>query len=279
LGLQAPSRSVADQMDDSTYRGHIEPSAWMVAQVPQDALNALLDQTVEVRPNPSQMLARKQSVEDVKWARENGLVDTTYTREVLGIPEDAAPEDDGVPIGSGGPVQPDPANVAADEPVTAAARTDDLSTLLADIDSHLSSELAGVTVMATDRARQRLGAAARSNETVRNNPDLKGLSSAQVATKLGVDGLTAAGVRVVDLIAEPVDSAARWWVKRIGQAWEQAATLVPGWMGQGDWVTESTDLLDEALADHIMETLTDSDLSPLDADKIRTVVDAAAGGS
>jgi hypothetical protein len=104
LGLQAPSRSVADQMDDSTYRGHIEPSAWMVAQVPQDALNALLDQTVEVRPNPSQMLARKQSVEDVKWARENGLVDTTYTREVLGIPEDAAPEDDGVPIGSGGPV-------------------------------------------------------------------------------------------------------------------------------------------------------------------------------
>jgi hypothetical protein len=154
-----------------------------------------------------------------------------------------------------------------------------LSTLLADIDSHLSSELAGVTVMATDRARQRLGAAARSNETVRNNPDLKGLSSAQVATKLGVDGLTAAGVRVVDLIAEPVDSAARWWVKRIGQAWEQAATLVPGWMGQGDWVTESTDLLDEALADHIMETLTDSDLSPLDADKIRTVVDAAAGGS
>lgn len=279
LGMQAQSRATAFQVEENAYRAHIEPPGLLVAQVPQDALDSLLDQSVEVIPNPAQMLARKQSVEDVKWARDNGLVIPEYTREVLGIPEDAAPdpEKDGVPIKSGTPIASDPANDAADEPVTAAA-TDDLSTLLADIDFHLSSELAGVTVMATDRARQRLGAAARSNESVRSNPELKGLSSAQVAVKLGVDGLTAAGVRVDDLIAEPVDSASRWWMKRISEAWEQASTLVPGWSGKGDWVTDSIAELDRALSDHILATLDEPDLSPLTAGDIRAVVDAAAGG-
>lgn len=281
LGMQAQSRATAFQVEENAYRAHIEPPAWMVAQVAEDALTAILDDvTVEVRPNPSAMLARKQSVEDVKWARTEGLVTPAYTREVLSIPEDAAPDEDmdGVPVGSR-PVESDPANVAADEPVAAAARTPDLSDLLADIDSHLASELAGVTVMAVDRARQRLGAAARSNQDVRANPDLKGLSSAQVAVALGVDGLTAAGVKVLDVIAEPIDAAARWWTGRIGQAWEQAATLVPGWSGQGAWVEESVDVLAAGLGEHIMGSLSDPELSPLDAGRIRAVVDAAAGGN
>lgn len=281
LGMQAQSRATAFQVEENAYRAHIEPPAWMVAQVAQDALTLILDdREVEVVPNPSRMLARKQSVEDVKWARANNLVDPEYTREVLGIPEDAAPtENDGVPISSA-PIEKDPANVAADEePVTAATTGEDLSTLLADIDAHLSSELAGVTVMATDRARQRLGAAARSNESVRSDPNLKGLSSAHVAVKLGVQGLTAAGVRVNDLIGEPIDSASRWWVKRIGEAWSQAATLVPGWNGQGAWVEESVGELDRALSAHILATLGEPDLSPLTAGDIRAVVDAAAGGN
>lgn len=278
LGMQAQSRATAFQVEENAYRAHIEPPAWMVAQVAQDALTAILDdRVVEVVPNPSRMLARKQSVQDVKDAYDRGLVTPDYVREVLGIPDDAAPEADGVPP-AGVPAAPsDPANDAADEPVTAAT-SDTLSDLLADIDSHLSSELAGVTVMATDRARQRLGAAARSNESVRGNPELKGLSSAQVAVKLGVDGLTAAGVRVSELIAEPIDSASRWWVKRVGEAWTQAATLIPGWAGQGAWVEQSVTELDAALQRHIMATLDDPDLSPLDAGDIRAVVDAAAGG-
>jgi hypothetical protein len=279
LGLQAQSRATAFQVEENAYRAHIEPPAWMVAQVPQDALNAILDQTVEVVPNPSKMLARKQSVEDVKWARESGLVNTEYTREVLAIPEDAAPlEGDGVPIRSTAPIATDPANDAADEPVTAAA-SENLSDLLADIDAHLSSELAGYTTSTTDRARQRLGAAARSNEQVRSNPEFKGLSSAELAVRLGPDGLVAAGVRVNDLISEPIDSATRWWVNRVTDAWSQAATLVPGWAGQGAWIEESVSKLDEALTAHILDTLTDSDLSPLQAGDIREVLDAASGGS
>jgi hypothetical protein len=220
LGMQAQSRATAFQVEENSYRAHIEPPAMMVAQVAEDALKLVLEDgtKVTVVPNPSRLLARRNSVEDVKWAREQGLVDPGYVREVLGIPEDAAPDqNDGVPI-STAPVERDPANVAADPPVTAAASGPDLSTLLADIDAALSSELAGVTVMATDRARQRLGAAARTVEAVRNNGARK-LTNPELASHLGFDGLTAAGVNVPDQIADPVDAAARWWVKRIGQAW------------------------------------------------------------
>lgn len=319
LGMQAQSRATAFQVEENAYRAHIEPPGLLVAQVPQDALDSLLDQSVEVVPNPSQMLARKQSVEDVKWANAEGLADDTYTREVLGIPEDGAPVDEEdldpavktaldmavaapslaqvpglpdlvaqirsivddvpyVPVANpSAPIAKDPANDAADEPVTAAT-TDDLSTLLADIDAHLSAELAGYTTSVTDRARQRLGAAARSMLSVKEKAELKGLSSAQVAVKLGVDGLVSAGVKVDDLIAEPIDSATKWWTQRITEAWEQASTLVPGWVGRGEWVEDSVAELDRALSSHILATLGEPDLSPLTAGDIRAVVDAAAGG-
>lgn len=277
-GMQAQAMATAFQVEDSGYKAHIEPPASLVGEVGQDALMAtiLADKVVEVRPNPSQLLARKQSVEDVKWAREQGLVDPEYTREVLGIPEDAAPEeDDGVPIGGVSPIERDPANVAADEPVAAAGGGPNLSDLLAEIDARLSYELAGYTAGATDRARQRLGAAARVDPTVR--AEHKTLSNAQLATQLGVDGLTAAGVKVTEQIAEPIGATTEWWMKRIGQVWNQMSTLVPGWSGQGVWVEESISKLATELESHILGSLTDNDPGPLDAGAIRAVVDAAAG--
>jgi hypothetical protein len=92
-----------------------------------------------------------------------------------------------------------------------------------------------------------------------------------------MDGLQAAGVKVLEVIAEPIDAAAQWWMKRIEQIWSQMSTLIPGWTGQGDWVTESLDVLDVALAEHIIDTLSDPDATPLDGGAIRRVVNAAAG--
>lgn len=281
LGLQASSRATAFQMEENAYRAHIEPPALMVAQVPEDALGLLItNREVTVVPNPSRLLARKNSVEDVKWARTEGLVTTVYVREVLGIPEDAAPDEDidGVPIG-GGTVEKDPSNVAAAEgsPITAAGTSADLSSLLADIDAALSSELAGVTVMATDRARQRLGSAALANATVNKAYPDKTFTKAQVASRLGFDGLEAAGVDVAEQIAEPIDSASKWWVKRIGEVWSQVGVLVPGWEGQGDWVTDSVDALADSLASHIIDTLAETDPGPLNAGALRSVLDLSAG--
>lgn len=280
LGLQAQSRATAFQVEENSYRAHIEPPAWMVAQVPQDALTEILDdRTVEVRPNPARMLARRQSVSDAFELYDRVEISGDYLREVAGVPDDAAPSpkerEQRQPAATSAPS--DPANVAADEPVTAAA-SDDLSSLLADLDAHLSSELAGVTAMCVDRARQRLGAAARgASEDVRKNADFKTMKSGELATTLGVDGLTAAGVKVGEVIAEPIDAAARWWTNRVTQAWSQAATLVPGWKGEGAWIEESVSVLDQALAEHIVNTLSVAELSPLDAGRIWDVVNAAAG--
>lgn len=279
LGMQAQSRATAFQVEENAYRAHIEPPASMVAKVAADALTLLLDdRDVRVVPNPSSLLARRNSVQDVKDAYDRGLVTPDYVREVLDIPDDAKPENDGVPPVSIRRADRDPANVAADEPVTASVDPT-LSDLLANIDAALSSELAGVTVMATDRARQRLGGAARSNKTVRDNPDYKGVTSAQLASQLGMDGLLNAGVIVTDQIQEPVDAAARWWVRRVTEAWDQTATLVPGWAGQGDWIEQSVTVLAEGLVTHIVDTLSVSEPPPLDAGTIRAVVDAAAGGT
>jgi hypothetical protein len=282
LGLQAQSRATAFQVEENAYRAHIEPPALLVAQVAQDALSLLVkDVALTVVPNPSRLLARRNSVQDVKDAWDRGLVTPEYVREVLGIPEDAAPEPDrdGIPPAAGtGAAPTDPANDAAAEgsPINASGQPE-LSTLLADIDTALSSELAGVTVMATDRARQRLGAAARVNPRIRDNPDLKKLGNADLAVTLGQKGLETLGVSVADQIAEPVDSAARWWVRRVSEIWEQVGQLIPGWKGQGDWVEESVTVLADALVSHIIDSLSQELPPPLDAGGIRKVVDAAAG--
>jgi hypothetical protein len=131
--------------------------------------------------------------------------------------------------------------------------------------------------MATDRARQRLGAAARVNPRIRDNPDLKKLGNADLAVTLGQKGLETLGVSVADQIAEPVDSAARWWVRRVSEIWEQVGQLIPGWKGQGDWVEESVTVLADALVSHIIDSLSQELPPPLDAGGIRKVVDAAAG--
>jgi hypothetical protein len=282
LGLQAQSRATAFQVEENAYRAHIEPPALLVAQVAQDALSLLIkDVAITVVPNPSRLLARRNSVQDVKDAYDRGLVTPEYVRDVLGIPQDAAPDPslDGIPPNAGvGAAPTDPANDAAGEgaPINASGQPE-LSTLLSDIDTALASELAGVTVMATDRARQRLGAAARVNPTIRGNKDYRKLSNADLASTLGVDGLEAVGVNVADQIAEPVDSAARWWVRRVGEVWEQVGQLIPGWKGQGDWIDQSVDVLADTLVSHIVGSLGEELAPPLEAGGIRKVVDAAAG--
>lgn len=281
LGMQAQSRATAFQVEENAYRGHIEPPALMVAQVAAEALSLLLEdgRQVEVVPNPARLLARKNSVQDVKDAYDRGLVTPAYVREVLGIPEDAAPEADGVAPATVPVAESDPSNDAAGEasPINASTGDTDLSTLLADIDSALASELAGATVMATDRARQRLGAAVRTVDNTYRSGEYKGLSNAQLAVKLGFDGLSGTRIDVADQIAEPIDSASKWWVSRVGQVWNQISELVPGWAGQGDWVTESVDVLAEGLVKHIMDTLDQDQPPPLEAGQIRAVVDVAAG--
>lgn len=91
LGLQAQSRATAFQVEENSYRAHIEPPAWLVAHVATQALSLLLpDKKVEVIPDPALLLARRHTTQDVKDAFDRGGVSFAYLREVLGIPETAA---------------------------------------------------------------------------------------------------------------------------------------------------------------------------------------------
>src|SRR5690606_27078595 len=92
LGLSSQSRATAFQVEENSYRAHIEPPAQIVARVATDVLNTLFDDVkITVVPDPTLLLAKRSTVQDVKDAYDRGVVSDAYFREVLGIPERAAP--------------------------------------------------------------------------------------------------------------------------------------------------------------------------------------------
>lgn len=208
-GLQAQSRATAYQVEDNAYRGHIEPPARLIATVAAKALTLLLDRKITVEPDPTALLARKHSVSDVLEAFDRGAVSLAYLRSVVGIPQHAAatPEDldlllrlkgrsdaqatpdDSVPDST----EPAPSQQSVDGRLLAAL-TPETRTLLAEIGPE-RAYLVGAAAQATDRARERLGAMARTHEALRAElaPEVP---NAQVAAALGLDRLRSAGVDV-----------------------------------------------------------------------------------
>lgn len=240
LGLQAQSRATAFQVEGSAYRAHIEPAAWIVAQIPEDALRSLLPDgvgRVRIIPDPTAILARRHSIEDVLNAFDRGAVGFDYLREALGIPSRAEPTEEdlalwrivkGQTVTVDGVADTDE-GVADDVPFTAAARApegeteqtpvrqtrsdEELGDRLERFDSLLLAELSGAAEQAVIKARERLGAAIRSNPGYRSSVPA-GLSNAEVAMQVGRDGLDTIGVDVDKTIEGAVSSTVQWWAER-----------------------------------------------------------------
>ena len=96
LGMQAASRATAFQVEEQSYRAHIEPMAIRVAKIPSEALALLLPDygEIEVVPDPTQILARRHSISDVLEAFDREAVTVDYLRETLGIPPRAKPDEE-----------------------------------------------------------------------------------------------------------------------------------------------------------------------------------------
>lgn len=94
LGMQAQSRATAFQVEEAGYRAHVEPAAWIVAQVPQDALAQVLPDVgaIQIVPDPTAILARRVTTQNAFDAFDRGAIGEDYLREVLGIPARAEPE-------------------------------------------------------------------------------------------------------------------------------------------------------------------------------------------
>lgn len=300
LGLQASSRAVAYQMEENSYRAHIEPSAQLVARIGEDAIRLLLPgRDIEVVPDPTDLLARRHSVQDVKDAYDRGLVSGAYVREVLDIPETAAATAadlallEQVNSKTVAAAATDPATVAAQEPVTAAVggpddarltadELDKLGIELAHIDHSLMMELAGATVQAVDRARDKVGARARTFEVLRKNTALsRDVPNSLVVATVGMQTMTDLGIPVADIVAESLVSLGQWWQTRASKAQMTVTALLgvdaaPAFTDTD--VRLSADLLVDVTASHVLATIESVEASPVPSDARVSVLTALGGG-
>jgi hypothetical protein len=209
LGLSAQSRATAFQVEENSYRAHIEPPANIVAQIATDVLNTLFeDVTIEVKPDPTLLLAKRSTVQDVKDAYDRGEVSGDYFREILGIPSWAAPSDEerarrqviGIDKEQGGhsPTTETPRQRAAraDREDPSGAPSDQKS-----IDPTVLAEWRGKIDVATFRARDRLGAKARTHRSLRDSLP-SSLSNAEVPAHLGLQALESAGLDVASVVSD-----------------------------------------------------------------------------
>ena len=285
FGIVAASRATAFQMEGSAYRAHVEPMAWTVARIPQDALAALLPEVGNVRivPDPTAILARRHSVSDVLEAFDRGAVGFDYLREALGIPPRAEPSEEDMrrrsAMGSGveavDGVTADPADVAAAEPVNAAVMipagemrevsatggTDSderLASTLARIDDLLLSELVGAATQAVLVTRQRLGAAVRSRSKARGEIPAD-LDNADLVLRIGPDALAELGIDVTRTVEGGITPTLTWWGKRAVAAQADVSAIFEALGGDGPsfdltLLAESSALLGATLRSAIFDS-------------------------
>lgn len=196
LGMTATNRAVAFQVEESTYRSHVEPIADLVGRVYAAALRAILEgeQRVEVLPDATDLLARRHSIADAKDLYDRGLVRASYVRRVAGVEEEEAATDEDIErilrLRKGNNQAPgremDPSEVAGNEPVRASAAIQS---------NDLRAALKGAIDMAQIAAISRVGAQARTRlSRIPSTPalelDPEAVPNQRLPSLLGVDRLS-----------------------------------------------------------------------------------------
>jgi hypothetical protein len=248
LGLQAQSRATAFQVEENSYRAHIEPPAQIVAQVATDVLNTLFeDVEITVVPDPSLLLAKRHTTQDVKDAHDRAAVSDAYLREVLGIPEWAAPSEEEKRARAAGANPLEGGHSPTTEtPRQRAARADreDPSATPADQKSLSDETLAewrGRIEVATFNARARLGAKARTHRALRDVLPVS-LDNAAVPAHLGLTTLSEAGVDVAGCISDSL------------------LHLAPVGLAGNNFV--------DAIVEHVMDTLDEQEVVPMETSQL-----------
>ena len=255
MGLSSQSRATAFQVEENSYRAHIEPPAHIVAQVATDVLSSLFsDVEIQVIPNPTLLLAKRSTVQDVKDAYDRGEVSGDYLREVLDIPKSAEPSAEererrrgdvvGVDAEEGGH------SPTTETPRQRAARADreDPSGAPADqksLDPVFLAEWRGRMDVAMFRARDRLGAKARTHRSLRDSVPLV-LENSEVPQYLGREVMESAGIDVVGVIAESLF-----------------------FMGQKGTVGDN---LVDAITEHVLENLDCKDIVSMSDSRLNVVL-------
>jgi hypothetical protein len=223
LGMNSANRAVAFQVEESTYRSHIEPIARLVGRVYAKALQMILEgeKQIEVSPDATDLLARRHSVADAKDLYDRGLVRAKFVRRVAGVDEDeAATQEDldritllrkgGAP---GEARELDPSEVAGNEPVRASGE-------LSAEGEDLSAALRGAIDMAQAAAISRVGATARTRlnripATPALELDPESVSNNRLPSLLGPDRLAELSLDLVSAIGPATAWLEDWLTARI----------------------------------------------------------------
>jgi hypothetical protein len=224
LGMTSTNRATAFQIEESTYRGHIEPVCELIATVYSHAASLVLDSDVVFVPDPTDLLARRHSVADVKDAWDRGLVTASWVRKTLGIPEDAAATDEDLDILAASKAkgvadsarEADPSDRVTREGIQAAATTDSppYTDTLAALDSSLRNTLSGACSLSALRSREKIGSRARSALPPASLSLIDGIRNDQVPSVIGLQQCSDLMdlPSVVSVATEPLID---WWERQV----------------------------------------------------------------
>lgn len=276
LGNMDASHWNAWLSDEQTYRAHLQPLAYQVAQIFAKAMMKAAPSSglIVVNPDPSELLGRRSSVADAFEAAKLGAVGLEYVRKAMGADEDDAPTPEdlaivlallghatsaepemGIEQSPAAPPMPRATPNGNGQPAIAAAVSEDDAALdelgdrLADIDQNLLLRLQGAADMLASQVRSRVEA------------DEVGVQEA-IASE--VERLSTTWGRMVD---EGRRALRGLGIDAEGQEWEQAKAA-------------SRELLSDGMTAWLVDTLdrTDSEMGALPTDLLRATL-AAAGGS
>lgn len=242
LGMTSTNRAAAYQIEESTYKSHIEPVAKLVGMVYAGAARQLVEDekaVVEVLPDPTNLLARQLSVPDLQWAYVNGLVGRRAVVRAMGIdPDDEesqATQDDLDRIlllrrytrtAQRGDEAPEPD--ASQQPgITAAAALavresdqvvdlDELTARCSRVDEDLLLALRTAVARDVQVAFQRLGATCRTKLRQRGPTESEpyaDVPNGRLPLVLGRDGVRALGIDPEAAFQAAYADLASWWAE------------------------------------------------------------------
>lgn len=264
-GMADVNHWTAWQIEETTYRAHVEPLARWPARTLRDAIALVADEdpaVIEVDPDPAALLARTPSFQDAIAARNVGAVGDAFIRRLLGADdEDAATPDE---LARTQPPSPGFAPLTTDQTRTISAALDteqdveQLGDRLARLDEQLLQQARGATEQAIGRARERIGARLRT--AVRDDPHLTqmidGVDNRDVAATLGLD-VALPQIDADKLAVEGMEALGEWWAGRVDGTWdtvEQLAGVSRPAEANADR-DDSTQLLITRVAAHVTSTL------------------------
>lgn len=255
---------------EENYRGHVEPLGQQTGDVFARAMMEAVSgvSVIEIEPDPSELLARRSSVEDAFAGARLGAVGLEYVRRQMGADGDDAPTPEDVELvlrlqgkaaDPAASVSPEPKRAAPQtperngKPVVAALtprekELDRLGRQLMHIDVQLLGTLKGAATMAVESAREKDGPEVGQAERIERE-------------------MTRLGRAWKRTLADARRSLAALGIDTSGHTWDEAQEL-------------SVDELTRGMTDFIVRTidLTDAAMPAIPTDLLRSVI-ATAGGS